>query len=118
MQKWSSARLRYGIHFWWLHNAKGVGPGQFRKLETGASRLSHCDHFYGNRFFQPSGLSPSCRNPTRIDGKCGNVLLISSNPVQELRCVRVLDPIPTKPSCVVSVLDDSGLRTLARTDEL
>jgi len=22
--------------------------------------LSHCDHFYGNRFFQPSGLSPSC----------------------------------------------------------
>src|SRR2546428_9771280 len=39
MKKWSRARLRYGIHFWWLHNAKGVGPAQFRKLETVASRL-------------------------------------------------------------------------------
>ncbi|SRR6266702_4275757 len=38
--------------------------------------------------------------------------------IQELRCVRVLDPIPTKPSCVVSFLDDSGLLTSARTDEL
>ncbi|SRR6266851_3054245 len=39
---------------------RGLGRAQFRKLETVASRLSHCDHFYGNRFFQPSGLSPSC----------------------------------------------------------
>src|SRR5260370_14897936 len=39
---------------------RGLGRAQFRKLETVASRLSHCDHFYGNRFFQPSGLSKSC----------------------------------------------------------
>src|SRR2546429_9168152 len=26
MKKKSRARLRYGIHFWCLHNAKGVGP--------------------------------------------------------------------------------------------
>src|SRR6266851_2389712 len=39
---------------------RGLGRAQFRKSETVASRLSHCDHFYGNRFFQPSGLSPSC----------------------------------------------------------
>ena|SRR5437660_10982605 len=39
---------------------RGLGRAQFRKLETVASRLSNCDHFYGNRFFQPSGLSPSC----------------------------------------------------------
>src|SRR6267143_2181392 len=32
MQKWSSARLRYGIHFWWLHNAKGVGPGPIQEI--------------------------------------------------------------------------------------
>jgi hypothetical protein len=38
--------------------------------------------------------------------------------IQELCCVRVLDPIPTKPSCVVSFLDDSGLLTSARIDEL
>jgi len=28
---------------------RGLGRAQFRKLETVASRLSHCDHFYGNR---------------------------------------------------------------------
>src|SRR6266436_2976674 len=39
---------------------RGLGRAQFRKSETVASRLSHCDHFYGNRFFQPSGLSSSC----------------------------------------------------------
>ena len=39
---------------------RGLGRAQFRKLETVASRLSNCDHFYGNRFFQPSGLSPNC----------------------------------------------------------
>jgi hypothetical protein len=38
--------------------------------------------------------------------------------IQELRYVRVLDPIPTKPGCVVSFLDDSGLLTSARIDEL
>src|SRR5260370_169511 len=32
MQKWSRARLRYGIHSWWLHNAKGVGPGQIQEI--------------------------------------------------------------------------------------
>src|SRR5258708_40226814 len=32
MQKWSRARLRYGIHFWWLHNAKGVGPGPIQEI--------------------------------------------------------------------------------------
>src|SRR6266571_8696063 len=32
MQKWSRARLRYGMHFWWLHNAKGVGPGPIQEI--------------------------------------------------------------------------------------
>ncbi len=32
MQKCSRARLRYGIHFWWLHNAKGVGPGPIQEI--------------------------------------------------------------------------------------
>src|SRR6266446_6131604 len=32
MQKWSRARLRYGIHFWWLHNAKGVGPAPIQEI--------------------------------------------------------------------------------------
>jgi hypothetical protein len=48
----------------------------------------------------------------------GPQALTDTNVIQELRCVRVLDPIPTKPSCVVSFLDDSGLLTSARTDEL
>ena len=39
---------------------RGLGWAQLRKSETVASRLSHCDHLYGNCFFQPSGLSPSC----------------------------------------------------------
>src|SRR6266446_9046044 len=54
---------------------RGLGRAQFRKLETVASRLSNRDHFYGNRFFQPSGLSPTACNPTRIDGKCGDHFL-------------------------------------------
>jgi hypothetical protein len=40
----------------------GLSRAQFRKLGLVASRLSNCDHFYGNRFFQPSGLSPSSAN--------------------------------------------------------
>src|SRR6266852_4236271 len=47
---------------------RGLGRAQFRKLETVASRLSNCDHFYGNRFFQPSGLSPSCPSLDRNQG--------------------------------------------------
>ncbi len=32
MQKWSRARLRYGIHFWWLPNAKGLWPGPIQEI--------------------------------------------------------------------------------------
>src|SRR5713226_2526034 len=32
MQKWSRARLRYGIHFWWLPDAKGVWPGPIQEI--------------------------------------------------------------------------------------
>src|SRR5437879_445360 len=31
-EKWSRARLRYGIHFCWLHNAKGVGLGPIQVI--------------------------------------------------------------------------------------
>src|SRR6266705_351079 len=50
---------------------RGLGRAQFRKLETVASRLSNCDHFYGNRFFQPSGLSLSSlgRDPKKASLK-------------------------------------------------
>src|SRR5437762_10112077 len=67
------------------------------------------------RPFKPAFLYTTC---TQSSERATLLLITSGLLVQELRCVRVLDPIPTKPSCVVSFLDDSGLLTLARTDEL
>ena len=67
------------------------------------------------RPFKPAFLYTTC---TQSSERATFLLITSGLLVQELRCVRVLDPIPTKPSCVVSFLGDSGLLTSARIDEL